>query len=77
MNSIEEVTQQIKPPTLKLEISQDECEDFTQQYISLEYQKNNQDLTEKKTLNSENSKNNLLMTLFKNTALSLLMQITY
>ena len=73
MNSIEEVTQQIKPPTLKLEISQDECEDFTQQYISLEYQK----LTEKKTLNSENSKNNLLMTLVKNTALSLLMQITY
>lgn len=39
MNSIEEVTQQIKPPTLKLEISQDECEDFAKQYTSLEYQK--------------------------------------
>ena len=39
MNSIEEVTQQIKPPTFKLEISQDECEDFAKQYTSLEYQK--------------------------------------
>ncbi len=34
MNSIEEVTQQIKPPTLKLEISH-----FAKQYTSLEYQK--------------------------------------
>ena len=77
MNSIEEVTQQIKPPTFKLEISQDECEDFANNTLVWNIRKNNQDLTEKKTLNSENSKNNLLMTLFKNTALSLLMQITY